>query len=199
MKTLIYSLLFFTLILVGSAFVPTGGDISSNVADSLNFTISKGAHYFSPRLNQTHSGISKITYYIQFEDNCKYKLNTIDSNDINKAYGFSYGIHQNNSTRLGWNWKSDTLMLYNYAYLSKIRKSKKIGNFARKRPIYVEQWYQGKDTVWVSCVQGSLAKAAFVTGAGISPTTGYRLYPYFGGTSVAPQSMNIKVWCVKYY
>lgn len=198
MKTLIYSLLFFTLILIGSACVPTGGDISSNT-DSLNFTISKGAHYCSPRLNQTHPGISKISYYIQFEDNCKYKFNTIDSNDINKAYGFSYNAHQNNSTRLGWNWKSDTLMLYNYAYLSKIRKSRKVGNFARKKPIYVEQWYQGKDTIWVSCVQGNVAKAVFVTGTGVSPTTGYRLYPYFGGTSVAPQNMNIKVWGVKYY
>jgi hypothetical protein len=198
MKPLIYTLLFFTLIIIGSACVPTGGDISSNT-DSLNFTISKGAHYCSPRLIQTHPGISKITYYIQFEDNCKYKLNTIDSNDINKAYGFSYGMHQNNSTRLGWNWKSDTLMLYSYAYLSKARKSKKIANFARKKPIYVEQWYQGKDTVWISCVQGKMAKAVFVTGTGISPTSGYILYPYFGGTSVASQSMNIKVWGVKYY
>ena len=198
MKTFIYTLLFFTLILVGSACIQTGEN-NSAAADSLNLTISKGAHYCSPRLIQTHPGISKITYYIQFEDNCKYKLNTIDSNDINKAYGFSYGIHQNNSTRLGWNWKSDTLMLYNYAYLSKARKSKKIGNFARKRPIYVEQWYQGKDTVWISCVQGKMVKAVFVTGTGILPTGGYILYPYFGGTSVAPNTINIKVWDVKYY
>jgi hypothetical protein len=44
-----------------------------------------------------------------------------------------------------------------------------------------------------------MAKAVFVNGIGISPISGYRLYPYFGGTSVAPNTMNIKVWGVKYY
>ena len=198
MKTFIYFLLFFTLILVGSACIPTGGDISSGVADSINFTIAKGAHYSSPRLNQTHPGISRITYYIQFENNCKYKLNTIDSNDINKAYGYSYGLHQSNSTRLGWNWKSDTLMLYNYSYFSGTRVSRKIGNFATQKPIYVDQKLSG-DTSWITLVQNNKALSRFVVGKGTTKQSGYFLYPYFGGTSVSPNNMNIKIWGVKTY
>ena len=198
MKTLIYSLFFFTLILIGSACIPTGGDIASGVADSINFTIAKGAHFCSPRLNQTHPGISRMSYYIQFEDNCKYKLNTADSNDINKAYGYSYGAHQTNSTRLGWNWKLDTLMLYNYSYFSGVRVSRKIGNYARQVPIYVDQKLSG-DTSWITLVQNGKATTRFVVGKGTTKQTGYILYPYFGGTSVAPNAMNIKVWGVKTY
>ena len=198
-KQLIYTLIFFISITFGSSYIPTGGDISVDAADSTNFTISKGSHYSSPRLNQSHPGINKISYYIQFDENCKYSLPTIDSNDINKGYGFSYGAHQINSARLGWNCKSGNLVLYNYAYLSSSRKSKRIGVFLRNKPIYVEQWYQGKDTIWVSCVQAKTVKSIFVTGIGPLPTSGYMLYPYFGGTSVAPQNMNIKIWGVRYY
>lgn len=179
----------------------SSGGSGGPVADSIVFTIKQGGHYCTPTLSQTHNGIKRMSYYIQFEENCKYKINNIDSNDINKGYGFGYGnyilAHQDNSTRLGWNWKLDTLMLYNYAYLSSQRMSKKIGNYARRSPIYIEQWYQGTDTIWVSAVQNGKGKAAFVTGKGVAMKPGYRLYPYFGGTSTAPNNMSVKVWGVR--
>lgn len=184
-------------LLIGAKCGITGGDIAQSVNDSINFLIPKGGHYSSPRLNQTHQGVTKITYYIQFEQNCKYKLTTKDSNDINKAYGFSFGNHQLNSTRLGWNWKSDTLMLYNYSYFGGQRVSRRIGTYRLSSPIYVEQKLS-KDTSWISLVQNGVGKSIFVVGMGITPTSGYILYPYFGGTSVAPNAMNIKIWGVKF-
>ena len=189
------------MIMVGTSCFSSSGGNGGAVADSINFSIPANSNYCKPTLYQEHSGAKRISFYIQFEDNCKYKLNSIDSNDINKGYGFGYGIypaaHQDNSIRLGWNWKSDTLLLYNYSYLSSVRLSKKLGSFARSKPIYVQEYYQGQDTAWVSVVQGSSAKSAFVVGKGIAAKPGYFLYPYFGGTSKSPQQMNIKVWGVR--
>lgn len=205
MKNSIKTLVLFiatTLIVVWSLSISASCSSASSPQvynDSVVYTIPTGAHYSTPRLNQSHSGIKKLTYNIQFDYNCKYKLLTIDSNDINKAYGFSYGFHQTNSSRLGWNWKKDTLILYNYTYFSGKITTKRIGLFARNKPIYVEQWYQGRDTSWISCKQNNIVKSIFVTGVGTTPMSGYYLYPYFGGTSVAPNTMTVKVWSIKTY
>ena len=199
--TLIAVILLAIITSLGPSCFSSSGNNGGSVADSINYTIPANANYCMPKLYQEHSGISRISYYIQFEENCKYKLNTIDSNDINKAFGFSLGTyilaHQDNSTRLGWNWKTDTLLLYNYAYFNSVRVSKKIGAFARKQPIYIQEYYQGSDTIWISAVQNGKGKSAFVTGKGIAIKPGYYLYPYFGGTSKSPNTMNIKIWGVR--
>ena len=201
-KLLLILLLIGSSILTTSVF-PTGGSGLPNVADSITYIIPANGQTAIPNLVQKHEGITRMSYYIQFDDGCKYSLPTKDSNDINKGYGFSYallGQHHTNSSRVGWNWKSDTLLLYNYSYFTNTRLQKKINSYARNKPIYVEQWYAGKDTAWIACVQNGKGTAKFVTGVGpINRSSGYLLYPYFGGTSRAPHEMRVTVWGVRFY
>lgn len=92
--------------------------------------IFKGCHYgfpfpFPKCLKHFESIKSRITgnpiYYdehiVEFDDSIIYKLPDEDQMDVNKLFGFSYGLHHINSDRIGFRYIPDKgveIVLYSY-------------------------------------------------------------------------------------
>jgi hypothetical protein len=84
--------------------------------------IKKGKHYslsnFWTRLNLKFKDRT-VKYEFSLDSSCWFPNTNDDDWDINKLFGFSYGMHHTDSTRIGWRPYFDTenkfdLFIYNY-------------------------------------------------------------------------------------
>jgi hypothetical protein len=171
-------------------------------SDTTTYVIYKNNHYCTPRFTQTDRDIVAMRFYVQFDSSVVYKINDADSNDINKVYGYSYGLHHDKSIRLGFNWKSNQLMLHNYCYFNGKSYGKRVkGVFKLNVPIFCALYFTGEKESTVSLVQEGRAYALTIVdpiNAGFVATDlNYYLYPYFGGQKVAPRDIKIKIWGVR--
>jgi hypothetical protein len=156
------------------------------------YTIKKGEHY-STHLFKPYLGFKKeFNLTIQFTDSCRYNLGDIDQLDINKLFGVSFGDHQKNSIRIGWNYNlfTDKIDVFSYVYEGGVRKYEKI------EEVFINEIFTLK-------LDLNFTNNAFSI---ISDTTiyfrefgypkmklGYYLYPYFGGNKPAPQDIIINM------
>ena len=157
------------------------------------YTICKNDHY-SSLMPKIHFGITSITGKIKFNKDCDYTLTDptcID--DINKAYGFSYGNHNKWSIRLGWTVKENKLKLFNYIYANSIRRSRRIGTtttfFEFDTWYNFEIKYDTTNKLAIIKIDDHVGSLPF----NIPATIGYYLKPYFGGNCGAPQDMTIEI------
>lgn len=153
------------------------------------YIIKKGKHRSGIHV-APHCHCHFLHYQVVFESDCQYDLGTEDQLDINKLFGVSFGMHHKNSARFGWRSVGNQIELLAYCYVNKKREWTSLGlvnlNVLYNLKIYVtDDQYQFKvynlDRLVSSCV---IQK-------GKVPEYGYFLFPYFGGTSVAPHSMRI--------
>lgn len=98
------------------------------------WVIKKSRHYslsnFWLRLFPSF-GFKTKSYQFQLDESCWYAFSDADDYDINKLFGYSYGMHHVNSTRIGWrpNFdKKDTFDLFIYNYNDKIRTMQLFAN-----------------------------------------------------------------------
>ena len=86
----------------------------------MRYTIKQGKHYASPRclfcLPTTLVGISKV---VTFEQDCFYNPAVLatDAKDINKLFGFSYGLFNTDSLRVGWRSTGTEIELIAYLHV----------------------------------------------------------------------------------
>jgi hypothetical protein len=154
------------------------------------FKIQKGNHYADARVTGEVK-TTKLRFQVIFDSTAVYK--TIDPNnqfDINKLYGFSdcNTFHQMNSARMGWCWANNQLEIHAYGYHNGIRDSKLIKAIAIGKP--AEMSITLTDSTYVFQVEDkieSLPRACTGT------SSGYKLFPYFGGDEVAPHDIIVKV------
>lgn len=135
--------------------------------------------------------LSQMNFKAKFDSSAIYATaNPANQNDINMLYGFSEGAsHQFNSARIGWVWSGGALKLYAYAYVSGTPVAKYITTPA----IGAENTCSiklagGSYTFTVNGVTVSTPR-----GRTTASTSGYQLYPYFGGTEAAPHAISIKI------
>lgn len=159
----------------------------------LPYTIEKGHHrsgvFFSLRLMDVNTD-----YDFSFDENCWFELKEEDDYDINKLCGFSYGLHHNDSIRLGWRPSAEKskIDLFTYYYNNGKRDFKFLCTIHTDR-IHNATIELLNDSFLVS-VRDSLGKNV---GVGSVPfefpklKLGYFLFPYFGGNKTAPNDMNI--------
>jgi hypothetical protein len=149
-----------------------------------------------PVLIKKDKSFSVIKYF-KFTETAIYHFNDEDQYDVNKLFGFSFGLHHHNSVRFGWRPNEDLskMEIVGYEYINKLR--------VPTIPIYdveINKWY--KYELKYNC--GVFAQIEYVITDGtktfstVHPITlkrkfnlGYRLYLYFGGNKKAPHDILI--------
>jgi len=119
-----------------------------------------------------------------------------DQHDVNKLFGFSIGMHHNNSFRFGWRPNEDLskMEIVGYEYLNGLR--------IPTIPIcevYLDKWYRYEMKYIAETEQFQYTVTdGNETHSTIHPVTlknnwnfGYRLYLYFGGNKKAPHKIVI--------
>jgi hypothetical protein len=157
----------------------------------MTVTIPKGSHYSSGlSLGSLHFGTKELAFAVTFYQSCL-ALNGIQKcdGDFNKLFGFSYGLHQTNSVRIGWKAVGDRIRVAGYVYQNGVRTIK---GFAWATPeqltiISIQHDIQA-GLVWFTCGDKVLS-LPYTT----SPSVGYYLNPYFGGDCNAPETMYIEM------
>lgn len=128
---------------------------------------------------------------VSFGDNCRYDIGS-DQSDINKLFGFSLGMHHENSLRVGWRYvpQKDLIEIVTYIYQNGVRlREKHLDwlNFGQKGEYTIEL----TDDYYAVF---SVGKSVIVKDKIETKKKLYLSYPlslYFGGNCTAPHDMNI--------
>lgn len=168
------------------------------------YTISKGNHFSSPRSLKFHTGVSSQVRTVVFDSTCVYRFGDAEDGDINKLYGWGVGLTNRHSIRIGWNCKSgEGIDLYAYFHVNGRRwmvprdsssssgRADLIGKgFIPGLPISCGI-HRARDGISFEAVQGSKRHKLFIRYRDFPNGPGQYMYPYFGGTYPAPQTMRI--------
>ena len=143
------------------------------------YTIKAGQHY-SFHLPKLYVGKKDFKITCQFTESCRYDLGTIDQLDINKLAGISFGYHEINSIRIGWNynWKNNKIDLYWYIYEDGFRRYGKIDSceIGEVKEIELLLLKDSKE-FYIKTNNANLT----VNYRYPELLIGYYLFPYFGG------------------
>ena len=145
--------------------------------------------YFSP-----HFGKSTEIKKVIFSDRCWYDKINEDSLDINKLFGFSHGLHHNNSVRFGWIpdfSNRNKIQIWSYLYHKGIRKFDLICTVdCREVHQYKISIIDNRVFFAINDLEGNLLgelNYEFST----KFKWGYNLFPYFGGDNTSPKDLDI--------
>lgn len=151
---------------------------------------------FVPVLIRKNKSFS-ITKHFKFTETAIYFFTDEDQHDVNKLFGFSFGMHHNNSVRFGWRPTEDLskIEIVGYEYINKLRVPT-----IPITDIQHDKWYTC--TIKYNALLSQIEY--IVTGDDESHSTvhpitlkhnwnfGYKLYLYFGGNKKAPH--DIIIW-----
>jgi hypothetical protein len=156
--------------------------------------IKSGRHYPliwipTPIIVNKHCPTTKTTSFM-FTSSCLYDFNDNDQLDINKLFGFSIGLHHNNSFRLGWRPSSNnnSIEILTYEYINGIRQKPKIITTVDLNIwVHVLISYNPNENSILYFVDGNCYKHEVIP---IKKNGfGYMLGFYFGGNKKAPQDI----------
>ena len=131
-----------------------------------------------------------------FTGSCLYDLKDEDQGDVNKLFGYSLGLHHNNSFRFGWraNIKNATIEIVAYEYHDKVRSVTPISE------VKLNEWY----TYDIDYERFGWIQYSVYDKDGIrikffghphhmkhKYNIGYTLGLYFGGNEKAPQDITL--------
>lgn len=165
------------------------------------YTIKEGRHRASPLSLGLHLGREEDTYEVMFDESCRYDLGDIDQLDYNKLFGWSYGMHHNNSIRVGWRYnlyqEQIELVLYMYKDGQRVDMEYLHTVFVplntKIKIRLTNAW--GKPALAIfskTYSKYTIDMADYKLIPEYKPTWGYNLGLYFGGDKPAPHDM--KVW-----
>lgn len=153
----------------------------------IQYIVKKGENYSSHPF-KIFTGKKSHKIEVIFDESCIYDLGNNNQYDINKLWGVSFGAHQNNSIRIGWNWNLITkkIDLYWYKYQNGeftfgYFKSYNINEFVTI-DVYFD--YSSSNFTFIS---DNMAKIIYHKYPFLK--VGYYLYFYFGGNEVAPHDI----------
>jgi len=89
----------------------------------MRFLVKKGRHN-RLSLPSIHFGIKYLKFRIKFDENCYYPVLDADDYDLNKGYGWTYGLVHDDSIRLCWRPDekyAGKIQLYTYIYNKGVR------------------------------------------------------------------------------
>lgn len=153
-----------------------------------SYKIKKNSHYSTctfPRFTFN----SKFNFTLIFTNSCKYDHINSDSDDWNKAYGFSdsWSFHHNNSARIGWRYRNNRIELCTYVYMGKQRLVFPITT--TKINTLVQCSIEVDTNSYLFTVNGIIHRVPRTPNriGGLK----YMLKPYFGGNNSAPHDITI--------
>ena len=167
----------------------------------LDYLIPKGQAYSTDSTSIIRlAGMNEVKFKFFFDSSAIYTTtDPLNQADVNKLYGFAdcvsfttnYTIapHHIHSARVGWAWLNNALRIYAYYYNDSVRhfnelQTVEIGKIYTAGIRLVPGGYEftvenKKDTVPRTCNTTSIS--------------GYKLFPYFGGTEVAPHNIHVYI------
>jgi len=158
------------------------------MANFETFTIKKGRHYCGFHFSLTTS--KELTYDVVFTESCIYRLDdTSKQADVNKLFGLSDNYsHSWDSARIGWRFYEDKLELLGY--------SRNNGQHYSQHLAFIKPYTEYRCSVKIlpNEYQYTIDNTT-ITMARTSKYGGlrYLLYPYFGGESVAPHEIRLRM------
>ena len=160
-------------------------------ASFTTYTIQTGAHYCDQSTLKPITVTNGIAFNVKFNSSAIYQTkDPANQEDINKLWGFSEGEdHQLNSARIGWAFCRDSLRLYGYTYAAGKRSSREITAIETGRAIRcaINLTADGYSiTILDKTIKLPRERTSLTT-------TGYQLYPYFGGDETAPHPISIDI------
>jgi len=163
-------------------------------------TIKEGKHRANkPRL-RLYWNKKRMAYDVLFTNSCLYETkDPKNQKDINKLFGFSFGLHHKNSVRFGWRdngvGKID-LMAYIYRNGKRINEwdeSIYIETVDVNTPYRMEISVGGGNFMFTVLRDSKIVGATIIKHGKLFPI-GYHLNPYFGGDEKAPHDMDIELY-----
>lgn len=156
----------------------------------IKYIIPKGAQ-FSQQNTPTLVNEDSLVFEVIFDSSAIYTtVEPENQADINKLFGFSdcSTLHHENSARFGWRYYQNKLELLAYCYSNATLAFKSVSS------IQINKKYTctivAKATEYIFYLEG---KNPISMQRGCSEGFQFRLYPYFGGTEVAPQEVSILI------
>jgi hypothetical protein len=153
------------------------------------FTINKGSQ-FSDRNGYAKVSYEEQKFIVRFDSSAIYStISDKHQLDINKLYGFSdnNSQHHEYSARFGWRWSNNALQLFAYVYNNGTVSHKELGTVAIGQEHQCSIRVSGNQYIFTLNGQSVTIPRLATTSRG----EGYRLFPYFGGSEVAPQTIFI--------
>jgi hypothetical protein len=157
--------------------------------DAILYLIPKGQH--STQSPFKFVDRTAIRFEATFDNSARYST-AVASNqaDINKLYGVSdCGTnHHLNSARFGWRWYQDRLEIHAYTYVQGKRNTAYITTVQpEQKNVYELELGDEEYTFRVNEKSLSLPRGCSQL------SSGYQLYPYFGGNEPAPHDVTIRI------
>jgi hypothetical protein len=157
----------------------------------IEYIIAKGTQ--NANLNQYKPvNTTEMKFTVKFDNSAIYQtVSSSNQADINKLYGFSDNNqdHHMFSARFGWRWYSNTLQLFAYVYNNGVMSYQHLGNVAIGAENKCSIKTAGNQYIFtLNGTQITMPRAATTEMA-----IGYQLYPFFGGTEMAPQEIKILI------
>jgi len=155
----------------------------------IKYTIRQGQHYADQNFYQP-AVYDELKFIVRFDSTAIYQtIEAVNQEDINKLYGFSdnNAQHQQFSARFGWNWTGKALRLYAYIYNNGERSSREIipvqtgAEINCSLKVAADKYIFSVDNNTVEMPRTSTT----------AKSSGYKLYPYFGGDESAPHDITI--------
>ncbi len=138
-----------------------------------------------------HLGKTNMSRTVIFTESCLYKADS--ENDWNKLFGFSYGMHHQNSYRAAWRVHPEdnkVIELGIYTYNNGTRFYQAIGNcYVNNSVDIILQIHKDRCMMRTKDEDGHINRGQIDYGKNIKPRPGYYLFPYFGGQAKASHDM----------
>lgn len=167
------------------------------------YTISAGKHYpegwnlSGYALGGVHCGLQTMTRTVVFTPSALVQPGIPDcDNDINKLFGWSYGLHQRNSIRVGWRVDSvrQQITLFLYLYESGKRRQVRLANVKTNTAYDITLNHDhSTGALSLKAHNATYDRSIVNTWKGGKPGCGYGLGLYHGGNCPAKQDIEIMI------
>jgi hypothetical protein len=160
------------------------------VNDYVQYTIKQGDQYCDKNAYLPVK-YSQLAFKVKFDSSAVYQtVSPTNQKDVNKLYGFSdnNAQHHQFSARFGWRWSDNALRLFAYVYNDSKVSLKEVSTVELGAENDCSIKVEGEHYIFT--VNGKTLPMPRTSTT--VQAEGYKLYPYFGGTEMAPQ--RIAIW-----
>jgi DUF971 family protein len=160
------------------------------------YTIKQGNHYANGLNFKLHSNLHQLNFKAKLSSNCLYQFDDADNFDINKLYGVTWGLtNDNNSFRIGWNCQNNNGMIQYFAYMHKNGSMSWQYLFQELPNVEINfhiEFLKDVNYINIYRLDAMESYGIWYQFSDVS-NTGYYNFPYFGGNKVAPHDMTIGI------
>lgn len=161
------------------------------------YTIKQGNHYANGLNFKLHNNLHQLNFKAKLSSNCLYQFEDEDNFDINKVYGVTWGLtNDDNSFRIGWNCESNNGKIQYFAYMH-IDGTMDYEYLFEEYPEVIINFHiefdRNNNVIRIYRLDINMMPFNVNYPFEDVSTMGYYNFPYFGGNKVAPHLMNIGI------